>query len=177
MWVLHFTMEVAHQIHTRLRYLLCNCRAEILGSSGAQAGAGGYCGRDGARNDQSPSVSNDVQSYISLILQTRWHTQYTGHTHEDLVHLDTTILTFHLQPTNNPCKILSIILHCYTVGPVPQRLYVCFSEAQLGHFSEFNQEKSKMTDNVFFFSCRYGAHFRQKAEVDTKTCFWPRWRY
>ena len=43
---------------------------------------------------------------------------------------------------------------------------VCFSEAQLGHFSEFNQEKSKMTDNVFFFSCRYGAHFRQKAEVD-----------
>ena len=115
-------MEVAHQIHTRLRYLLCNCRAEILGSSGAQAGAGGYCGRDGARNDQSPSVSNDVQSYISLILQTRWHTQYTGHTHEDLVHLDTAILTFHLQPTNNPCKILSI--HCYTVGPVPQRLYV-----------------------------------------------------
>ena len=169
-------MEVAHQIHTRLRYLLCNCRAEILGSSGAQAGAGGgYCGRDGARNDQSPSVSNDVQSYISLILQTRWHTQYTGHTHEDL---DTiwyhNILTIHLQPTNNPCKILSIAL--FYCGASATKI-VCFSEAQLGHFSEFNQEKSKMTDNVFFFSCRYGAHFRQKAEVDTKTCFWPRWRY
>ena len=111
MWVLHFTMEVAHQIHTRLRYLLCNCRAEILGSSGAQAGAGGYCGRDGARNDQSPSVSNDVQSYISLILQTRWHTQYTGHTHEDLDTLSRyhNILTFHLQPTNNPYKILGAV--------------------------------------------------------------------
>ena len=113
MWVLHFTREVAHQIHTRLRYLLCNCSAEILGSSVAQAGAGGYCGWDGARNDQSPSVSNDVQSYISLILQTRWHTQDTGHTHEDLDTRDTmhTILTF--TALNNPCKILSIaLLYC-----------------------------------------------------------------
>ena len=172
-------MEVAHQIHTRLRYLLCNCRAEILGSSGAQAGAGGYCGRDGARNDQSPSVSNDVQSYISLILQTRWHTQYTGHTHEDL---DTiwyhNILTIHLQPTNNPCKILSIVLHCIVILWGQCHKDCMFLRIPtLGHFSEFNQEKSKMTDNVFFFSCRYGAHFRQKAEVDTKTCFWPRWRY
>ena len=118
MWVLHFTREVAHQIHTRLRYLLCNCSAEILGSSGAQAGASGYCGWDGARNDQSPSVSNDVQSYISLILQTRWHTQDTGHTHEDL----DTILTFTYSPLTIHAKYYP--LHCYTVGLVPHRLYV-----------------------------------------------------
>ena len=118
MWVLHFTREVAHQIHTRLRYLLCNCSAEILGSSGAQAGASGYCGWDRARNDQSPSVSNDVQSYISLILQTRWHTQDTGHTHEDL----DTILTFTYSPLTIHAKYYP--LHCYTVGLVPHRLYV-----------------------------------------------------
>ena len=166
---------MAHQIHTRLRYLLCNCSAEILGSSGAQAGASGYCGWDGARNDQSPSVSNDVQSYISLILQTRWHTQYTGHTHEDL----DTILTFTYSPLTIHAKYYPLywiaLLYCGASASATK--IVCFSEAKQRHFSEFNQEKSKMTDNVFFFSCRYGAHLRQKAEVDTKTCFWPRWWY
>ena len=125
MWVLHFTREVAHQIHTRLRYLLCNCSAEILGSSGAQAGAGGYCGWDGARNDQSPSVSNDVQSYISLILQTRWHTQDTSilDTLTKIWTLEIPCILYLLsQPLTIHAKYYP--LHCYTVGLVPHRLYV-----------------------------------------------------